>query len=54
MGKHSQPEGHGGTLPESEYVGEYRPVGIPDNPQCCTEEELQSKVDQIDRAYGDK
>ena len=46
-------QGNGGTLPESEYVGEYTPVAVPDNPQCCTPETLAEKVQQIDSAYGE-
>lgn len=53
MGRHSAPEGHGGTLPENEYVGDYHPVAIPDNPECCTPGQLAEKVEQIDTAYGD-
>lgn len=54
MGKHSAPQGHGGTLPEGEYVGDYKHVAVPTETDCCKPGELKSKVDQIDRAYGDK
>ena len=56
MGKHARSEGHGGTLPEDQYIGEYRPVAVPNSGGCCCNAsgELESKVDQIDRAYGDK
>lgn len=51
MGKH----GRGGSIPEDDYVGDYKHVSVPDNPQCCTPEQLDNKVDQIDNAYeGDK
>ena len=58
MSKHSAPEGssqgRGSTLPEDQYIGEYRPVAVPTESDCCKPGELESKVNQIDQAYGDK
>lgn len=52
MGKHAAPDGFDGT--GGELIGEYHPVAIPDNPQCCTPEQLADKVEQIDNAYEKK
>lgn len=54
MGKHSAPSGRGGSIPDSELVGDYQPVSVPTSGGCCENSgDLESKVDQIDRAYGD-
>lgn len=41
-------QGHGGTVPEDQYVGEYQAPAVPETPQGAYS---QADVDQIDQAY---